>query len=173
MTRRRGHLLFWLVLAGGLAGDLLSKHFVFRYLSGLKDTTKGQELNVWPGVFRLTMRMNPGGPFSLFSGHTWWLAGVSIVALGVILYLYLSIVRRGETRGVLSLALIAAGDVGNLFDRLRFEKVRDFIEVTFMEYPVFNVADVLITVGAALLMIELLRRDPHKRKQKNADAAEA
>ena len=69
-----------------------------------------QEWNVWPGVCRFTMRMNPGGPFSLFHGHTWWLIGVSVAAIGVILYLYLSIVRRGEIRGVLSLALIAGGD---------------------------------------------------------------
>ncbi|HUU43673.1 MAG TPA: signal peptidase II [Planctomycetota bacterium] len=174
MSRRGGHLLFWLVLAGGLAADLLSKHFVFRSLSNLRETTQGSELNVWPGVFRLTMRMNPGGPFSLFSGHTWWLVGVSLVALGVILYLYLSIMRRGETHGVFSLALIGAGALGNLVDRLRFEgHVRDFIELTFMDYPVFNVADVLITLGVALLVIELLRHDMSRAKREPADVRKA
>jgi signal peptidase II len=62
------------------------------------------------------------------------------------------------TLSLLALALVAAGAVGNLSDRLAFGCVRDFLDVYLIHYPVFNVADILITVGAGLLVVELLRR---------------
>ena len=153
-TRVKAHALFWAVLSGGVAADLLSKHFVFRWLSDLP----GNVCDAWPGVFRFSMRMNTGGPFSLFRGHNHLLLGFAIFALGVVVYLYLSAARRGATLGLVALGLIAAGAVGNnLFDRFVLGYVRDFLDVTLIHYPVFNVADILITVGAGLLIIDLLR----------------
>lgn len=166
MTRRGGHLLFWLMFTCGLAADFLSKHFVFAFLA----TRQDRAYDVWPGVFMLSVHYNTGGPFSLLSGHNAWLIAVTIVALLVIIYLYVGMVRRQGRLALVSLSMIAAGAFGNLVDRLAFERVRDFLNFYIIRYPVFNVADVLITVGAGLLVIELLRSGGGRHKSEVGDA---
>jgi len=165
MTRRGGHLLFWLLLLSGLAVDLVSKHFVFKFLSGHTES-----YDVWPGVFQLSRHYNTGGPFSLFRGHNSLLLAFTVIALLIIFYLYVGSVKRGKHLGLVALALIAAGALGNLVDRLDGGQVRDFLDFYIIHYPVFNVADILITVGAGLLVIELLRGDPSRRKSQVSHA---
>lgn len=160
MTRRGGHLLFWLVLTGGLTADLLSKHFVFRFLRGQPDAG----YDVWPGVFMLSRRYNTGGPFCIFAGHNTLLIAFTLVALAFILYLYLSASWPGRSLGLLALAMIGAGALGNLVDRIADGQVRDFLNFYVIRYPVFNVADILITVAAGFLVIALLRQPPSVSK---------
>jgi signal peptidase II len=155
MTHRRGHLVFWLLLASGVSADLVSKYWAFAFLQH----RQGYRYEIWEGVFRLNRAFNTGGPFSIFAGHNFWLVGVTVVAVGVILYLYLGSARDGRRLTLVSLALIASGAIGNLYDRISIRKVRDFLDFYWFNYPVFNVADVLITVGALLLIVELVRRD--------------
>ena len=152
ITRVKAHVLFWATLVAGFAADFLSKHFVF---SGL--ASRGGVQEIWTGVFRLNLRHNTGGVFSLFHGHNTPLMICSLCALCVIVYLYLGAARSGQRLTLLSLACIAAGASGNLADRFAFGSVRDFLDVYVVNYPVFNVADILITAGAVLLVIELFR----------------
>ncbi len=152
-TRLKAHAAFWLTLLLGVGADLLSKHLVFAWLSERAVSTAV----LWAGVLQFSLRRNPGGPFSLLRGHNTLLAVFALLALGVVVYLYLGAARRGRMTGVLALALIAAGAVGNLHDRMRFDSVRDFIDFYRIGYPVFNVADILITMGALLLVIDLFR----------------
>jgi signal peptidase II len=173
LTRRAGHVLFWTVLVLGIALDLLSKHLVFRWLS--TPSNGPGELVVWAPCFRLSLHQNPGGPFSVLSEHPWVLVLFSIVALVFIFWLYRGMVREGRILGVMAPAMIAAGAVGNLTDRLRLGVVRDFLDFYLVtggrkvfDYPIFNAADVLITVGAAMLILELLRRDPAKTPEAKA-----
>ncbi len=88
---------------------------------------------------------------------------VTVAAIFLILH-YLRISRIEETSLVSALALILAGAVGNLIDRVRFGEVVDFLDVYIVSYhwPAFNVADSAITVGAAILIVVLLR----KRKER-------
>ena len=169
MTRRGGHLLFWLVLTGGLSADLLSKHFVFRFLSVRTSGT----YDVCPGVFMLSRHYNTGGPFSIFRGQNSLLIAFTAVALTVIFYLYVTTASRGRRLGLISLSMIAAGALGNVVDRLGAGQVRDFLNFYIIRYPVFNVADVLITVGAVLLIIEFLRREPPQRRSEVGHAGAA
>jgi signal peptidase II len=154
MTRRRGHLLFWLGVIGGLSADLISKHCVFQCLS-----RHDGPYDVWPGVFRLSPHTNTGGPFSILDGHNYLLVTVIFFALIVIGYLYWIGVRQGRPLALAGLSLITAGAVGNLVDRLSGGEVRDFLDFYIISYPVFNVADILIVVGAVAYGIEVLRRD--------------
>ncbi len=85
---------------------------------------------------------------------------VTVLALGVIVALYLREARRALTPTLVALSLVAAGAIGNLCDRLVFGHVRDFLSFYLINYPVFNVADILITAGALLLVVELVRRRP-------------
>ena len=111
----------------------------------------------------------------LNSGNVkWLLVGVSVVAIGFVLY-YLS--RTAATNRLLiwSLALLAAGISGNLVDRIRLGKVIDFILIYYQDYkwPVFNIADTAITIGAALMAIELFVGSRAEGEQAVAAAAAA
>jgi signal peptidase II len=124
----------------------------------------GQAIVIFPKVFRLTHVLNTGAAFSMFEGSTSpnlvrnVLIGFSIFAVVVVLVLIWKM-GRGLTLTSIALALILGGAIGNLYDRMRFAYVVDFLEVHIVHYhwPDFNVADSAIVVGACLLLLEMLR----------------
>ncbi len=99
------------------------------------------------GIVELTRVHNYGAAWSSFSGMRWLLIGVTVVLMAILVYLWAKkIVRHGL--GKLSLALILAGGIGNLIDRVANGYVVDTFNLTFMNYPVFNVADICVVAGA-------------------------
>jgi signal peptidase II len=124
----------------------------------------GHAIVIIPRVFRLTHVVNTGAAFSMFDGSTSQtlvrnvLIGFSSIAVLVVLTLIWKM-GRGITLTSLALALILGGALGNLYDRVRFSYVVDFLEVHIVHYhwPDFNVADSAIVVGACLLLLEMLR----------------
>ena len=108
-----------------------------------------------PGLFDLTYVRNTGAAFSIFSSQTWILTVLSGIATVVLLVLLLR--RTLPTRlGMLSLSLLLAGAAGNFIDRLAFGYVTDMFETTFMDFPVFNVADIGVVIGGVLLVVTVL-----------------
>ena len=113
-------------------------------------------LEVIPGLFRLRWAENRGMAFSLFSGHP-----LALGLLSLLLLLGAWRLLRGKVTGTLpqtGLMLMLGGALGNLPDRLFRGAVPDMIETLFVSFPVFNVADICLTVGCALVMISLLFR---------------
>ena len=88
---------------------------------------------------------------------------LSVVALGVVVWL-LRGARPGQVLYPLALGLVGAGALGNLFDRLAFGYVRDFIYVEIIRWPAFNVADTCICVAAGLLVLEMFRGGEHGKE---------
>jgi signal peptidase II len=127
----------------------------------------GRAHTVIPGIFRITDVHNTGAAFSMFAESTSpvtirnILIGFSVFAV-LILAVMLWRVGRSLTVTSLSLALILGGAFGNLYDRVRYHYVIDFLEVHIAHYhwPDFNVADSCICIGACLLMIEIFRPQP-------------
>lgn len=118
-----------------------------------------------PGLFNLVHVRNTGVAFSFFAGsESPWrvtlLTMLPLVALGVIVYLYRE-TRSDEKAKRLALGLIAGGAAGNVTDRLRFGNVVDFLDFYIGPYhwPAFNVADMAVTAGAALLLFCVLRQE--------------
>lgn len=109
-----------------------------------------------PGIMELAYVQNTGMAFSMLSRHTWLLA---LLSLGVSLAIGWAIWRDKlpHPLGRLSLALILAGGVGNLIDRVMLGYVTDMFATTFMDFAVFNVADICVCVGGALLVLYVLR----------------
>ena len=119
-------------------------------------------IQVIPGFFRLTHTENTGAAFSLFADSTsHWrttlLIAFSVVAMIVVLVLLWKQNHAFTMTGV-ALSLILGGAVGNLWDRVARGRVVDFLlfYIRHYEWPVFNLADSAIVVGASLLVLEIL-----------------
>jgi len=146
----------WFVLAAAVVlADQATKAVV------LARFVLGERLEV-TSFFNMVLVYNKGAAFSLLSNAPGWqtplLIGFALVAIGIVGTL---LVRSPGRRLLCSgLALILGGALGNLVDRLRFGQVVDFLDfhAAGWHWPAFNVADSAITIGAALLILDGLRR---------------
>ena len=109
-----------------------------------------------PGLFHLTYVQNTGAAFSAFRGAQWLFALIFVVLTAAILYEYFKKPLPFTKAERWMIAAIYGGGVGNMIDRVRFGYVVDMIEVDFMKFAVFNVADCFITCGCILLMAHLV-----------------
>lgn len=116
-----------------------------------------QEQAFIPGLFNLMNLHNSGAAWSILEGQRWFFFIVTIVTIGVIAWLMFH--YRGQRWLEISLCLILAGTLGNFVDRLRFGYVVDMFEFLPVSFPVFNVADALLTIGVILLAIMILKED--------------
>lgn len=129
-----------------------------------------RHIQIIPGFFRITHTENTGAAFSLFadsSSHwrTGLLIGFSMIAMVVVTVLLWKQSRPLNLTGV-ALSLILGGAVGNLWDRIASGRVVDFLLFYYKQYqwPVFNLADSAIVVGACLLVIEILFSHPKSQQ---------
>lgn len=155
-----------------IAGDRISKLSIQHSLSFFGS------IPVIPGWLRIIHTENPGAAFGvLANGNPWLRSGILIGVSGLVLIFVASALfgRRSTFTGTaarLALSLVMGGAVGNLYDRIVHGTVTDFIEVYHgsWSFPAFNVADSAITVGAILLLIDLLR-PRHGRVPEHSEAA--
>ena len=119
-----------------------------------------------PGLLDLTYVQNTGAAFSSFEGQQWLFALIFVVFTGLILWEYFRKSMGFTTFERWCIAAIYGGGLGNMIDRVRMGYVVDMIETTFMEFPVFNVADCFITCGCILLMGHLILFNPEFWKDK-------
>ncbi len=132
--------------------DLVTKSWA---LEALAD---GRQIQLIPGFFPLTLAFNRGAAFGLELGsnpRTFFIV-VTVLALGLLGGLYVK-AAQGDRLRLVSLALVLAGALGNLYDRVRWSRgVVDFlgpVNLGFTNFPIFNVADMAISCGAVLLAI--------------------
>src|SRR5580658_376333 len=133
---------------------------------------------VIPRVLRISHWTNDGAAFSMFAGTAspnlvrWVLIGFSLTAALAVL---IALVRLGQrcTLTTVALALVLAGALGNVHDRIAYGSVTDFIEVHIFSYhwPDFNVADSAIVTGACLLLLDSLR--PRKQEEQAEAGSDA
>ena len=132
--------------------DQITKYWVAVKLSD------GDEIDIIQGFFKFSYTENPGIAFGMLNNGNvkWLLVAISIAAIMVVIY-YMRRTPASNTLLLWSLSLLAAGISGNLIDRVRLGRVIDFILLYYKDYqwPVFNIADTAITIGAALMAIEL------------------
>jgi signal peptidase II len=142
--------------------DRLTKTWIVHHIR------PGYTIPVIPGVFRLSHVLNTGAAFSLM--ENWNPAHVRIglisfsAVAAVIVFTLLWNVGRTITLSAVALALILGGALGNLYDRVRFHHVVDFLAVNIYHYrwPDFNVADSCIVIGACLLLLEIFQPEPKR-----------
>lgn len=144
--REREKISFILLII--LIFDLSTKFFASKNLS------ENESVVIIKNVFHLTLVKNTGAAFGIFKGFNFFLIIISLVAIILILINFKKIYLNSKYR--VSFVLILAGAIGNLVDRLRYGYVVDFLD--FRIWPVFNVADTSITIGALLLALSLLKK---------------
>ena len=150
MNRPSPPTISWLVVAAVFVVDFVTKRWV---LASQIQLLEGMDLI--DGVIRFTYVRNPGAAFGMLPNARWILTVVSILAVVGLAVL----ISRHTTHGLKRIAstMILAGAAGNLVDRLFYDGlVVDFIEFTFFEFPVFNVADMGVSLGAVVLVLSLL-----------------
>lgn len=116
-----------------------------------------------PGVLSLTNLRNDGAAWSLFSGQQWFFYIVTIVALIVVAFLWRDSKNKPMYR--LGLAFILAGAIGNFIDRLHQQYVVDMFQTDFINFPIFNIADMCLTVGVILVAVYIIFFDNDGGKQ--------
>ena len=159
LSRQRGPLL---TLAALVLLDQLSKWWI------MVNFILYESREIIPGLFSLVYYTNSGAAFGLLAGESSLLRrlffiGVALAALVLLSLLYRQVRYQGRLY-LYALALIAAGAIGNLIDRVRFGEVTDFLDFYWGAYhwPAFNVADSAITVGVLLFIWATWRHQPEK-----------
>ena len=158
-------VLFISIALTGAAFDLLTKHLAFKHLRPY------EEVGIIDGFFSFGRTFNEGVIFGLFQNNpTFWLV-VSVLAVPVILAIFFS-VRKPKWIVTIAFGMVLAGTIGNMYDRIVFGAVRDFIKFynlpwPLMEtWPLFNLADSFIVVGVFLLTVEMVFFDEAKKRKK-------
>jgi signal peptidase II len=134
-----------------LVVDQISKYLVQLYLSPV-----GTSLPLIDGVFHLTNAHNTGAAWGMLPGFRWMFIPLTIIVCGIIVFILIRYHKKLCVFSRITLALLFAGAVGNLIDRVALSYVRDMFDFCLINFPVFNVADSSLTVGCAFLVIDAL-----------------
>lgn len=114
------------------------------------------EVVVIDGLFSLAYVENTGAAWGALEGKRWFLVVIAALAIAIIIYM----LSKGKIKGVcykVATVMLLAGGLGNLIDRVFRGYVIDYIRTLFIDFPVYNFADILITVGAVFLVIKLVQ----------------
>ncbi|HEY0760449.1 MAG TPA: signal peptidase II [Acidisarcina sp.] len=169
---RRPWLLFLAALIAII--DRITKTWVSRHVA------MDDAITIVPRVFRITHVLNPGAAFSLFNDspspgriRLMLIAFSALAAIAVLIAIYK--VGRRMTPTAIALALILGGAIGNVYDRILFGTVIDFLEVHIFSYhwPDFNVADSAIVIGGLLLLLDAFRGPANNLGESHESGASA
>ena len=106
-------------------------------------------------IFTIDYVRNYGAAFNVFSGNRLFLSLVSLIS--TIILFYFIFIRDNQLIDKYGLSFILAGSIGNGIDRILNGYVVDFIKIKFIDFPVFNIADVVINIGVVILLISYFR----------------
>ena len=106
-------------------------------------------------IFTIEYIRNYGAAFNILSGSRLFLSLISIIS--TIILMYLIFIREDKRINKYGLSFIAAGSIGNGIDRIFYGYVIDFIKIKFVDFPVFNIADIAINIGILVMIINYFR----------------
>lgn len=183
-------MLLLLVTAVGISLDLWSKSWAFEHVAGepvvlvreallerpeaMQLSRERMEVLPW-GLLDFQLMLNSGAVFGLGAGQRWLLIAFSLVAVGIAVWIFGWRTSAGSRAAHIGIALVLAGALGNLWDRIFYGRVRDFLfmlpewNLPFgLTWPggrpevwpwIFNVADVLLLTGLGMILIHMVRSD--------------
>lgn len=148
-------VIYFIIAALIVLGDQISKILI------AKSFEVGTQKVLIEGILSFIYVKNEGAAFGIFQGARVFFIIITVLVF-VLGYFY---IKRNPLTNILekcAVAFIAGGAVGNFIDRVYFGFVRDFISADFIDFPVFNVADCFVTVGACLLVLAVMLGEKNK-----------
>ena len=160
------------IFVGVLLLDLLTKELIIKNII----PNVGDSVDVMPGFINFIYVQNRGGAWGIFSDSTIFLTIISALMFVIMVVFYALRVRQVKEKSsmwlAVSMGLICGGCIGNLIDRIFLGYVRDFINLQFMSFPVFNFADVALTVGMIVLVVYFVFFYPKEEPDKDGKKEE-
>ena len=149
-------IIFFIVIV-----DQVTKHLASLFLMG------GTSSTFLPGILSFRYHENPGAAWGILQNQRWIFMIISTIAIFLFIG-YLFYTRKEKTALLfrLSLAFFIGGGIGNMIDRVRLGYVVDFLRFDFIDFPIFNVADSFISIGAGLMVLHLLLEFLHEQRSK-------
>lgn len=131
--------------------DQLSKYWITQNIK-INDSYK-----IINGLLSITNIRNYGAAWSILQGQTIFLFLTSVIAL--IIFIYYLLKKINNKIYLFSLSLIIAGTIGNFIDRIKLGYVTDMIQLDFINFPIFNLADTCMVIGILFLILAILKDD--------------
>ncbi|WP_225743985.1 signal peptidase II [Marinilactibacillus sp. Marseille-P9653] len=155
-------MIIYYVIAAIIVGiDQLVKYLTVQNISLYETVT------AIPNVLSFTYHQNSGAAWSILEGQMWFFIIVTLIVIGVIVY-FLHTQGRQSFLFSSALTLLLAGAIGNLIDRVLNQYVVDMFRLEFVQFPIFNVADMSLTFGVGLMILYLILDEIKTFKQKKA-----
>lgn len=147
--------------------DQITKHFAYSSLR------TGGSIEILDGIFRLNYCENRGAAFGILQNKLWLFVIITVVILGAVIYFMIKKKPKNKLL-VISLTMLTGGALGNFIDRIFRGYVVDFLDFCLINFPIFNVADCFVVIGAILLAIYILFFSPDfpsDKKKKEDDVS--
>lgn len=140
-------MIYILIIILGLILDRVSK--IYAINNFIENPISGKILN-------FTYLENRGAAFGILQNNRFFFLMLTIAIVGFLIYYFIKNYKKNNKFLNIAIAFIIAGALGNFYDRLFNAYVVDFIEFAFVKFPVFNVADIFVTLGSGLLIIYMI-----------------
>ena len=141
-------MLYFIILSLILVFDIFTKYLSSFYF-------KVSEIEVIKNILYFTYVENRGAAFGIMQNKQWFFILITLILI-IAMILYILKVKPQDILLKLSLSFIIGGGIGNLIDRVFKGYVVDFIDLRIINYPVFNIADCFVVIGAVLLCVYIL-----------------
>lgn len=141
--------VFFLIVIGIVALDVATKYLACLFLKN------GADITLINKVLYFSYTENRGAAFGMLKNQRWLFISITVICVLFIIFYMIAKKPKSRILGI-SLAMIAGGGIGNLIDRISLQYVVDFIDFRIINFPVFNVADIFVSVGAVLMVIYIL-----------------
>lgn len=154
MKNKKSIIILLILTVVCLFIDQLTKYIVTENMN-VADT-----IHIIRNFFRITYVQNTGAAWSIFAGNTIFLILISIVVLGIFIHFLLKKDKLEKDETIIY-GVLMGGIFGNLIDRIRYGYVIDFFDFNFgsFDYPIFNIADIMIVLAGIFLIIKILKED--------------
>ena len=120
----------------------------------VKNLRLSEQKSVINGILSLTHLRNNGAAWSILEGQQWFFVLTTVIVLAVAIWFWLK--NLSKNWYAIGLTLIISGALGNFIDRVRQGYVVDMFQLDFINFPIFNVADILLSIGFVVLFIGIL-----------------
>ncbi|MBE6599593.1 MAG: signal peptidase II [Ruminococcaceae bacterium] len=162
--------VFLCITVGVVFLDQMTKWLAVAFVEG------GPSVPFIPWLLRFTYVENTGAAWGMFGkpDQRWIFMTLSTLAIAAV-FLYMFIGKPKSRFLTVALAFVVGGGIGNMIDRVLYGYVVDFLDLTFMDFPVFNVADSFVCVGAGMLILYLILDTIKECKdgKKNSDTSDS